>query len=245
MSLILAVIIGLVVGFLINYFSDVLPVFRRITRPLCGVCKQPYSVKDYLISFKCSTCENRASARTIIVLLAAVICCVLLLSFPFSDFGFWGALPILVFLGVIMVIDIEHRVVLFPTSIFGVILFLVYGMILRGVLWTLAGGLAGFFIMLSFYFLGIVFTKIVGKLRHREIDEIAFGFGDVCVGTFLGLLTGWPAIVGAIMIAFIAFTAFSFILLSVLILTGKYHAFSHAQPFTVFLILGAIAIFYL
>lgn len=245
MSLILAVIFGVIAGFVINYFSDVLPVFRSISRPLCGACNQPYSIKDYLISFKCSNCGHRASPRTFIVLMGAVICCVLLLSFPFSNFGFWATLPILVFLGVIMVIDIEHRVVLFPTSIFGAILFLVYGIILRGALMTMAGGLAGFFIMLSFYFLGIVFSKIVGKLRHREIEEVAFGFGDVLVGTFLGLLAGWPAVVSAILIAFIVFTVFSFLLLALLILTKKYHAFSHAQPFAVFLIIGAIVIFYL
>jgi len=245
MSLILVVIVGGIIGILINYFSDVLPVSRRIARPICRVCNQPYSIKDYLISYRCSICGNRTSTRSIIVLISAIGICILLIFFPFSILGFWETLPILIFLGVIMVIDIEHRVVLFQTSIFGFVLFFLYGIRLRGLLSTIFGTLAGFLIMLSFYYLGIAFTKIAGKLRHQKIDEVAFGFGDVCVGTILGLLTGWPLIVGVIFISILAFVAFSLVLLFVLLLAKRYHAFSNAQPFTTFLILGVITIFYL
>ena len=245
MSLILVVIVGGIIGILINYFSDVLPVSRRITRPLCRVCNQPYSIKDYLISCRCSICGNRTSTRSIIVLISAIVICILLKFFPFSILGFWETLPILIFLGVIIVIDIEHRVVLVQTSIFGFVLFFLYGIRLRDLLSTIFGTLAGFLIMLIFYYLGIAFTKIAGKLRHQKIDEVAFGFGDVFVGTILGLLTGWPLIVGTIFISILAFVAFSLVLFFALLLTKRYHAYSNAQPFTTFLILGAIAIFYL
>ena len=96
-----------------------------------------------------------------------------------------------------------------------------------------------------FYFLGIAFSKIVEKLRHREISEVAFGFGDVTTSAILGLLTGWPVIIGAITLGFITFAAYSIILLLVLILTKRYHAFTNALPFTPFLILGTIIIYYL
>ena len=245
MSLLLTLIVGGIVGVLINYFSDVLPVSRRIARPLCRVCDQPYSIKDYLISYRCSKCGNRTSTRSIIVLISAIVICVLLKFFPFSILGFWATLPILIFLGVIMVIDIEHRVVLVQTSIFGFVLFFLYGIRLNDLLSTIFGALAGFLIMLIFYFLGIALIKIAGKLRHQKIDEVAFGFGDVCLGTILGLLTGWPLIVGAFFISIFTFVAFSLVLLFALLLTKRYHAFSNTQPFTTFLILGAIAIFYL
>ncbi len=140
MPLILVMIVGGFIGILINYFSDVLPVSRRITRPLCRVCNQPYSIKDYLISCRCSTCGNRTSTRSIIVLISAIISCILLKFFPFSILGFWATLPILIFLGVIMVIDIEHRVVLVQTSIFGFVLFFLYGIRLHDLLSTIFGG---------------------------------------------------------------------------------------------------------
>ena len=245
MSLILVVIVGGIIGILINYFSDVLPVSRSITRPLCRVCNQPYSIRDYLIACRCSLCGNRTSTRSIIVLINAIVICVLLIFFPFSILGFWATLPILIFLGVIIVIDIEHRVVLVQTSIFGFVLFFLYGIRLSDLLSTILGALVGFLIMLIFYFLGIAFTKITGKLRHQKIDEVAFGFGDVCVGTILGLLTGWPSIIGAFLISILTFVAFSLVSLFALFLTRKYRAFSNAQPFAPFLILGAIVIFYL
>ena len=245
MSLVPVVVVGGIIGILINYFSDVLPVSRRITRPLCSVCKQAYSIKDYLFSYRCSICGNRTSTRSIIVLISAMVISVLLKLFPFSILSFWATLPILIFLGVILVIDIEHRVVLIQTSIFGLVLFFLYGIGLRGLSSTFFGALAGLLIMLTFYYLGLAFTKIAGKLRHQEINEVAFGFGDVCLGTILGSLTGWPSIVGAFFISIFTFVAFSLVLFLTLILTKRYHAFSNTQPFTTFLILGAIAIFYL
>ena len=245
MSLILVVIVGGIIGILINYFSDVLPVSRHIARPLCRVCNQPYSIKDYLITYRCSNCGNRTSTRSILVLISAIVICILLKFFPFDILGFWETLPILIFLGVIIVIDIEHRVVLFQTSIFGLVLFFLYGIRLRDLLSTIFGTFAGLLITLIFYFLGIAFTKIAGKLKHQKIDEVAFGFGDVFIGTILGALTGWPLIVKAIFISLLAFIAFSFVFIFALLLAKRYRAFSNAQPFTIFLILGAIAIFYL
>jgi len=119
MLLILNVIIGGIVGILINYFSDVLPISRRFTRPVCTCCSHPYSIRDYLIFNNCSQCGTGRSKRSFIVLIIAIVVCILLNYFPFSTLSFWATLPVLIFLGVILVIDIEHRVVLIETSIFG------------------------------------------------------------------------------------------------------------------------------
>lgn len=245
MPLIIIVIVGGIIGIIINYFSDVLPVSRRFTRPICRVCNQPYSLKDYLVTNRCSQCGNRTSIRFIIILISAIAACILLFLFPFSTLGFWTTLPIIIYLGVILVIDIEHKAVLVETSIFGFVLFFIYGIILNGLQRTIIGALVGFLIMLTFYFLGLVFTRIVGKIRHQRIDEVAFGFGDVCLSVILGLLTGWPLILGAIMISILVFEAFTLVLFFALLLSGRYRAFVSALPFTPFMILGAIAIYYL
>jgi len=245
MTLIINFIVGVTFGILINYFSDVLPVSRRISRPLCSTCQQPYTLKDYLLFGRCSKCGKKASIRSIIVLLITIAVCILLNYFPFARLGFWATLPILLLLGVIVVIDIEHHLVLTQTSIVGFVLLLVYGIIMHGVKMTLLGGLAGFLIMLVFFIFGLVFSKVIGRIRHREIDEVAFGFGDVSTGTLIGLLAGWPAVVGAIIIAILAFGAYSLIYILILLITKKYTAFASALPFAPFLILGLIVIFYL
>lgn len=245
MALIIFIILGLMSGMLINFLADILPVSRRIIFPLCSSCNQQYSIKDYFLFRKCSKCGKRVSTRSIIVLISATVACILLKYFPFSILSFWATLPLLIFLGVIVVIDIEHHTVLFKTSIFGFILCMIYGIILRGFSRTIVGALGGLLVMLSFYFLGIVFSKVMGILRHHKVDEVAFGFGDVCIGTVLGLLTGWPSIVGAIIITILVFGGFSLIVLLSLLLSKRYHAFSSALPFAPFLILGVLVIFYL
>lgn len=245
MSLIINIIIGGLVGILINYLSDVLPASRRFTRPTCKNCSHPYSLGDYLTINKCPHCGTNRSKRTFIVLIAAILICILLNYFPFAILSFWATLPILIFLGVILVIDIEHRAVLIETSIFGFVLLLIYGIILNGIARALMGGLVGFLITILFYFLGIAYVKIAGKVRHQVIDEVAFGFGDVLAATFLGLLLGWPSIFGAIIIAIFSFGAYSLIYIFTLLKSKRYSAFANALAFTPFLILGTIVMFYL
>ncbi len=244
MSLIINAVAGAVIGILINYLSDVLPITRRFTRPICTDCAKFYSLRDYFISFRCSNCGKKTGARTIIVLILSMLICILLHFFPFSTLSFWATLPIVLFLGMIMVIDIEHRAVLIQTSIAGIILFLVYGWILHGFLRTIIGGVAGFLIMLGLYYFGILFTRIAGRIKNQEIDEVALGFGDVYVCSFLGLLTGWPTIAGTIIMAILASGVFSLLYILVNIIARRYRSFS-AIPYTPFLILGAIATFYI
>lgn len=245
MTLIIQLISGLLVGLLVNYLADVLPSFHELDEPACKHCERRYSPKVDLLSFKCPNCGQKKSPRNLIVLTSAVVICGLLYIFPFHTLSFWATLPILAYLGLVAVVDIEHHLVLGETTLLGVVLFLIYGVIFNSWQQTLFGVLGGFFIMLVFYFLGIVFSKVVGKIRHREISEIAFGFGDVTTSGILGLFTGWPVVIGMIVLGFVTFAIYSIVLLISLILTKKYSAFTNALPFTPFLILGMIIIYYL
>jgi len=244
MSLIINAVIGGFAAVLINYLADVLPITRRFSRPICLNCGKPFTLREYLISFRCSKCKSRTSFRVMAVTFLSILSCILLEFFPLNGLSLWATLPILVFLGVILVIDIEYRVVLIQTSIFGLVLFFIYGILLHNFLATLAGGIAGFLIMMALYYFGILFTKVMGKIRNQEIDEVALGFGDVYVSAFLGLFTGWPAIIGVILLAILASGAFSFLYILVMLITRKYRSFS-AIPYTPFLIIAAIALFYI
>ena len=246
MTIIINVLVGILAGIIINYFSDILPLSQGLlTSPMCNECKEPFSLKDYLFSFSCSRCGKPKPIRWIIVLISSVFICILIEFFPPHYLNLWSSLPILILFGIISVIDIEHHAVFVITSFIGLLLFLVYGILLVGFPRTLLGVLAGLGTTLILYILGMMMAKIVGKVKGEEIDEVAFGFGDVLIGTMLGALTGWPSIFGAIVIGLVSFSILSAIYFLVLVLSKKYKAFTAALPFAPFLILGAIIIFYL
>jgi len=197
-SLIVTILLGLVIGVLVNYLADVLPATRRLSQPICPECSQPYLIRDYLFSLRCPQCGQKRPKRHIIVLLISVILCVLLQFFPFHGLNFWATIPLLIYFGVIVVIDLEHRLVLVETSLFGFMLMLIYGFTFHGFLNALSGALGGMLIMLALFLLGMALGKVVGILRHKAINEVPFGFGDVIFGTILGLLSGWPAIAAGV-----------------------------------------------
>jgi len=244
MNLFINVLVGAIAGVLINYFADVLPIRRRFTRPICLNCGKPYIWRDYFFAFRCKNCGQKTSVRVILVILLSMAVSCALIYFPFGNLNFWATVPILIFLGTILVIDIEYRVVLKETSYFGLVFMLFYGVLLHGFIPTVLGGGAGFAIMIVFYYLGILFNKVVGRIRKQEIDEVALGFGDVYVTTFLGFFTGWPNIIAVLLLAILASGVFSLFYILVMTIARRYRTFS-AIPYTPFLIVAAISIFYL
>jgi leader peptidase (prepilin peptidase)/N-methyltransferase len=68
--------------------------------------------------------------------------------------GFWPSLILLVYFGVVVVIDMRYRLILHPVSLVGAVLGLVVGIYLHGWQAALAGGALGFGVMFLLYKLG-------------------------------------------------------------------------------------------
>lgn len=154
----------------------------------------------------------------------------------------------LVYMGIlslIVVIDIEHKLILFvviiPTAVLCVIDAAItdYQPDIREALF---GGTAGFIVFFIMYNGGFIFTYVMGKLRGEEIDEIAFGYGDVMMATVSGLMLGWQALIFAMFITVFmgAFGALLY-LLSRRLIGAKYSAFT-ALPYGPYIVAGTIAI---
>jgi leader peptidase (prepilin peptidase) / N-methyltransferase len=152
---------------------------------------------------------------------------------------------LLMYFGVITVIDYEHRLILHPTSIFGAIFGLGIGLYLNGLTKTLIGGVVGFVLMYALYYFGYLFTKVMARVQGRSIDEVALGFGDVNLTGVLGLILGWPNIVIALFLSVLCAGAIGFLLMTGKILSRKYRSFMIAMPYGPFLILGALLMLYL
>jgi prepilin signal peptidase PulO-like enzyme (type II secretory pathway) len=117
---------------------------------------------------------------------------------PPSKLGYILGLILTIYFGLVFVIDLEHRLILHPTSLFGFILGLIVGIVKHGLVPTLVGGLSGLAIMLTLYFLGALFARYRAKRMlaagQEPDDEEALGAGDVILVTILGLVLGWPLI---------------------------------------------------
>ncbi len=233
------IILGWGIGALVNYLGDVLPATRRLSPPVCFHCGRKYSFLSYLLLRTCVQCGQKRRLRAWIVHIITVMVIIWLGFFYGGPVDFWPGLVILVYFGVVGLIDIEHRLIMHPVSLAGVVIGGTIGFWMHGWRQTLFGGLAGFAIMLVLYYLGFLFAKWLSKLRKEKTDEEALGFGDVALSGVLGLLLGWPGIVGGLVLAILLGGAGSLIVLIYSLLARKYHAFM-AIPYGPFLIVAAV-----
>jgi leader peptidase (prepilin peptidase) / N-methyltransferase len=250
--ILLPLILGWFAGYLINYISDTLPVTRRLSHPECPHCHAPYTWKDYFSSSKCPACKKNRSARTLIVQAVITVVSILLWFIPNPRLPYLLGFPLIVFLTMVLVMDLEHRLILHPVSWTGAVLGLLIGTIIhshgstlgQGLLNTLIGGAFGFGVMLIFYFLGEAYVRYMSKKRGMSSDEVALGFGDVNLSGILGMLLGWPAIVVGLFFGILAGGVVSLVIILWMLISKKYRAFT-AIPYAPFLILGAIFLIYL
>jgi leader peptidase (prepilin peptidase)/N-methyltransferase len=244
---------GIALGWLINYLSDVLPETRTLSAPVCWKCKHQYTFWDYLLVRKCSSCDTRRRVRSFIVPIFLLVIFTWLWIFPRQGVPYPISILLLTYLSLVFIIDLEHRLILHPVSITGAVLGLVVGVVLRGRssishgLWTtLAGGAAGFSIMLVLYYLGEWYVRRLAKSKKVNLppDEVALGFGDVNLAGITGLVLGWPAVLAGLFFAVLAGGLISLLIIVGMLISKKYKAFT-AIPYAPFLILGLLILLYL
>jgi prepilin signal peptidase PulO-like enzyme (type II secretory pathway) len=197
LTLIISILLGWLAGWLVNYLGDVLPITRSFSQPVCLQCGAPFSWKEYLLFQRCSNGHAR-NARTWIFQTLVLAGSIYTGIHPANKLGYFLGLVLIVYFGVVFVIDLEHRLILHPTSMFGAVLGLIVGTVSHGIMPTLWGGLGGLLIMLAFYYFGVIFSKIRNRrliaLGKEPDDEESLGAGDVILVTILGFVLGWPLI---------------------------------------------------
>jgi leader peptidase (prepilin peptidase) / N-methyltransferase len=244
MEIILVIMAGWLLAGGINYLSDVLPESRSLAGAQCPYCRRKYAARDYLFVLPCKGCSAKRSARAWVLQIAFPLVLAALWLFPPGRLGFWVGSGLLAYFMLVAVIDLEHRLILYPVSWFGAVIGLAIGLGRNPALETAAGGAAGFGIMLGFYYLGILFNKIVSRLRNQEIDEVALGFGDVSLGGIIGLMLGWPEIIGSLLAAILLGGLVSGLIMLTMALLRRYKAMT-AIPYAPFLLIGAIIFLYI
>lgn len=242
----ISALVGWLCGWLVNYLADVLPVTRSLSRPTCPACQASYRWSDYLFLRNCAQCGARRRLRAPAVQILMTAASVLLWLFPRPYLPYPLAMLLLTYFIIVAVIDLEHRLVLHPVSLFGAFLGLGAGIFLRsgssllhGITSTLLGGAAGFGIMLVFYFAGQLYVRRMARTRGLPADEVALGFGDVNLAGIIGLTLGWPSVIAGLFFAVLGGGLVSLLIVVSMLATKKYRAFA-AIPYAPFLILAAI-----
>lgn len=158
-------------------------------------------------------------------------------------------------LSLITIIDIEHKLILFvviiPSCLFAfsdaVITQLADSidaidlvMANPNLLDSIIGGISGFVVFFIMYNGGFLFTYVMGKVQGQDINEVAFGYGDVMLATLSGLMLGWQALIFAIFITVFlgAFGAIIYIATRA-VLGQKYSAYT-ALPYGPYIVAGTI-----
>lgn len=248
-GLVIPLIAGWLGGWIVNYLADVLPVTRRFGQPTCPHCDTTHPWQDYLLFRACRSCRRRRGLRTWLVQFFLMAAGVYIWISPPARIGFALGLVLLLYFTMDFVIDLEHRLILHPTSLFGAALGLGVGFLRQGLWSTLIGGAVGFGMVFLFYLFGALFTKMrARRLQAAGLeadDEEAFGAGDVILATVLGFMLGWPLAWFGILFGVLLGGAVSVLVMLALFLSRRFKSWMVFIPFGPFFITSAFLIIYL
>ena len=243
---ILSIVLGASVGSFLNVVADRVPAGRSLVTPrsYCDSCRRPLSSRDMfpVISFlwlrgRCRYCRAAIPVRTIWVeLVTGVLFLALYLKYGFGiEFVvLGGAVSLLI---VIAVIDLDHGLILnrmvYPAT--AILLLLAPFWPVFGISRPFMGSSGMLESLISSLIAGagaFLFFLIIMMAYPRGM-----GAGDVKLAGVLGLLVGFPAVLGAVWIA-----AVSGGIVAILLLLLRKKGRKDAIPFGPFLSLGAITV---
>jgi len=252
-------VLGWLAGLFINYVSDVLPLTRRFSQPACAHCQTFFSWKDYLTLRACRNCGKPRSLRTWLVQILSTVSFVYFWLFPSKALGIPLGMIVIIYFGIITVIDLEHRLILHSTSLAGAVLGLIVGTIIHsradgvllGVGKSLLGGLFGFGVMFLLYQFGAVVARFRARKMQAEGQaddgEEALGGGDVYLAGVLGLMLGWPFIWDAILLGVLLGGLISLLFILAMLVRRRYasDALMTFIPYGPYFIIGAFYLLFL
>jgi leader peptidase (prepilin peptidase)/N-methyltransferase len=148
----------------------------------------------------------------------------------------------------VVAIDMEHRLIL------NIVMYPAWALALLGSLirpdppyfyrLALIGGLLGFGSLYLVYLLGELFVKVMSKARGKPINAVAFGFGDVRLGGFIGLVIGFPPILLALFLGVLLGGVVGFIYWFLRAIILRRYSLFTPIPYGPFLVAGAMAMMF-
>jgi prepilin signal peptidase PulO-like enzyme (type II secretory pathway) len=213
MALVGLALVGLALAPVLNGLADNLPRHNPLGKggfswdlflPRCRWCGQPrrgLMVWGLLVGLGggrgCRGCGGTASWRDVGVELA------LALLMPMLWVGgrheafllIEGAGAVFLFV-LIIVVDLEQRLVLMEVVLSGALWFVVASAFRGSLVSSAAGLVVGTAVFLVLFLFGVLFARAVGSG-----SAVALGLGDVSLAALVGLAVGWPAVLSTLLLA--------------------------------------------
>lgn len=251
----LVFVFGWLAGIVVNALADDLPQRVRPSlphypdgevRPLIAWS----AVTAFLSGYWCSTGGSMLKLRHMIAEIGTAALCVLTFAAASSrpdssslQIVFW--LLYTVIFSLIVVIDVEHKLILFVV-INPFVVVAILDALLTGsragpeITEALVGGVVGYGTFFLMYQGGFLFTALLGRARGEEISEVAFGYGDVMLAGVVGLILGWRLFLFSMTFTIILGALGALLYLVVLRAFGsRYSAFT-ALPYGPYIVAGAM-----
>ncbi|MFQ6102479.1 MAG: prepilin peptidase [Anaerolineae bacterium] len=233
MVVVLFVLLGLLVGGLVNQLSSDLPARRSPTRPHCPYCGrdrswwQWLSLPAYLVGrIQCPSCGAPISLRHPLTEIGLAVAygylwVVLNPSVKLALYLVYSAI-----FALILIIDIERRLILNAVTYPAILLAVAASFFMPDMTWqsALAGGV-----------IGLVFFLGAALAGSALFGSGALGGGDVKLATFVGLITGFPLIIEALVLGILIAA-----LVSLLLLVTHVRGLRDHIPYGPFIVAGAV-----
>jgi len=250
-SLPLVFIIGLFVGALINWLADDLPQHQTPGTPHYpdGEVRPPIAWMG-LTAFLFGKRESSGGAKlswrypVVEIVTALALTLTVVVASDDAEMSQLRLLFLLIYMALfvlITLIDIEHKLILFSVIIPSLVIALIdaifepLGPSLSSALIGAAVGFGVFFLM---YMGGFLFTYLLSKSRGREINEVAFGYGDVMLITLAGLILGWENLIFAIFITVFLGAAGAILYIVFRALAGSRYSMFTALPYGPYIVIA-------
>ena len=231
--LLVAFLVGIVVGAVVNQLGSDLPRRETLTEPHCPYCgrQRPWwqwiGVVAYAVGRpRCESCGAPMRLRRPLIEIGLGFAYgYLWMAFgPSPKLPFYGLYTAI--LALVLVTDLEHRLILNLVTYPAIILGFVGSFFVPDVTWwsALIGGA-----------IGLIFFYLAALIGHAAFGAGALGGGDVKLAAFIGVVTGYPLVIEAIVLTILIGALTTLILL----ITGVRSLRDHI-PYGPFLVAGAI-----
>ena len=180
---------GILAGAIVNWLASRLPAYRMLGDDL--EAGEETATKNVNIS------ASSSGLRVVIVMILLITASIYVQRQVGLTLSYAVTLIYLALFMLVGVIDVEHKlilnVVMIPAFAFAVLEVLLNGRI-RSIN-AFAGYAIAQIVVTGFYLLGEAYIWFINRRRAEPVEEVAFGYGDITLATFCGLVVGFPSVI--------------------------------------------------